>query len=108
MTSMQALVTVLIAAVVTMTTRAIPFLLFPAGKKAPAFVEWLSGQLPRAVMAMLMVYCLKDMTFSSTAGWIPALAGVAVTALLHLWKRQMMLSIVGGTALYMVLIRLMT
>lgn len=107
MTSMQAFVTVLIAAVVTMATRAIPFLLFPAGKKAPAFVTWLSGQLPRAVMAMLMIYCLKDMTFSSTVGWIPALAGVVVTALLHLWKRQMMLSIAGGTALYMVLIRLL-
>lgn len=107
MTSMQAFVTVLIAAVVTMATRAIPFLLFPAGKKAPAFVTWLSGQLPRAVMAMLMIYCLKDMSFSSTVGWIPALAGVVVTALLHLWKRQMMLSIAGGTALYMVLIRLL-
>lgn len=107
MTSMQAFVTVLIAAVVTMATRAIPFLLFPAGKKAPAFVTWLSGQLPRAVMAMLMIYCLKDMTFSSTVGWIPALAGVVVTALLHLWKRQMMISIAGGTALYMVLIRLL-
>lgn len=107
MTGTQAFVTVLIAAVVTMATRAIPFLLFPAGKKAPAFITWLSGQLPRAVMAMLMIYCLKDLSFSAAAGWLPALLGVVATALLHLWKRQMMISIVGGTALYMALIRLM-
>ena len=107
MTGTQAFVTVLIAAVVTMATRAILFLLFPAGKKAPAFITWLSGQLPRAVMAMLMIYCLKDLSFSAAAGWLPALLGVVATALLHLWKRQMMISIVGGTALYMALIRLM-
>lgn len=107
MTGMQVFVTVLIAAVVTMATRAIPFLLFPAGKQAPAFITWLSGQLPRAVMAMLMIYCLKDLSFSVVSGWLPALLGVAATVLLHLWKRQMMISILGGTALYMALIRLM-
>jgi len=107
MNGTQALLTVLIAAAVTLATRAVSFLLFPAGKQAPAFIIWLSAQLPRAVMAMLLVYCLKDMTFSYASGWLPALLGVAATALLHLWKRQMMISIVGGTALYMTLIRLM-
>lgn len=106
MTTTQALLTVLICAAVTLATRALPFVLFPGGRQAPAFVTWLSRQLPRAVMAMLLVYCLKDVTFSSAAGWLPTLAAVAFTAALHLWKRQMMLSIAGGTALYMLLIRL--
>ena len=106
MTTAQALLTVLICAVVTVLIRAAAFLLFPAGKQPPAFVTWMSRQLPRAVMAMLLVYCLKDVHFAALPGWLPTLAAVAATAALHLWKRQMMLSIAGGTALYMLLIRL--
>ena len=106
MTTTQALLTVFICAAVTVLTRAAAFLLFPAGRQAPAFITWMSGQLPRAVMAMLLVYCLKDVRFAAVPQWLPTLAACAVTALLHLWKRQMMLSIAGGTALYMLLIRL--
>ena len=106
MTTVQALMTVFICAAVTVLIRASAFLLFPAGRQAPAFITWLSKQLPRAVMAMLLVYCLKDVSFTAVPAWVPTLAAVAVTAILHLWKRQMMLSIAGGTALYMVLIRL--
>ena len=106
MTTTQALITVFISAAVTVLIRASAFLLFPAGKQAPAFITWMSRQLPRAVMAMLLVYCLKDVSFTALPGWLPTLFAVAVTALLHLWKRQMMLSIAGGTALYMLLIRL--
>ena len=106
MTPVQALLTVLICAAVTVFTRAVSFLLFPAGRQAPAFITWLSKQLPRAVMAMLLVYCLKDVSFAALPHWLPTLAAVAVTAALHLWKRQMMLSIAGGTALYMLLIRI--
>jgi len=107
MTGMQVFLTVMIVALVTLATRAAAFILFPAGKRAPAFITWLSGQLPRAVMAMLLIYCLKDLSFSTAAGFLPALLSVLATALLHLWRRQMMLSIVGGTALYMLLIRLL-
>lgn len=106
MTTAQALMTVLICAAITVLIRAAAFLLFPAGKQAPAFITWMSGRLPRAVMAMLLIYCLKDVSFTALPGWLPTLAAVAVTAALHLWKRQMMLSIAGGTALYMILIRL--
>lgn len=107
MTTTQALLTVLICAGVTVLTRALSFLLFPAGKQAPAFITWMSGRLPRAVMAMLLIYCLKDVSFAAAPAWLPTLAAVAATAILHLWKRQMMLSIAGGTALYMLLIRLL-
>ncbi|MGN0778468.1 MAG: branched-chain amino acid transporter permease [Aristaeellaceae bacterium] len=107
MTTTQLLLTVLIAAAVTILLRTAPFLLFPAGKQAPAFITWLGNQLPRAVMMMLLVYCLKDIQLTGAPYGLPALLGVAATAALHVWKRQMILSIAGGTAIYMMLIRLM-
>lgn len=107
MTDMQVFMTVIIASLVTLMTRLIAFLLFPAGKKAPAFITWLGKQLPRAVMMMLVIYCLKDVHFASAGGYIPAIVGVVVTAALHLWKRQMIISIAGGTAVYMVLLRVL-
>lgn len=107
MTTFQLLMTVLIVAGVTFGTRLISFLLFPAGKPAPVFVTWLGKQLPGAVMMMLVIYCLKDMNFTSAGAFVPAMAGVAITSALHLWKKQMILSIAGGTAVYMVLLRVL-
>ena len=106
MTQVQLLLTIGICALMTVFTRAISFIVFPKGKDAPPFILWLGRQLPRAVMAMLLVYCLKDISFSGAASWIPAVAGVAVTAALHVWKKQMMLSIGCGTLTYMLLLRL--
>ena len=107
MTDLQVFLTVMIAALVTLMTRLIAFLLFPAEKKAPAFITWLGKQLPRAVMMMLVIYCLKDVHFASADGYIPAIVGVVVTAVLHSWKRQMIISIAGGTVVYMVLLRVL-
>ena len=105
MKDVQILITIIIVAAVTALIRFTPFLLFPNGKKAPAFITWLGARLPIAVMGMLVIYCLKDVHFSAAPGWLPALAGVAVTAALHAWKRNIKLSIVSGTAVYMLLIR---
>ncbi|MBR4080725.1 MAG: AzlD domain-containing protein [Clostridia bacterium] len=105
MTDLQLFLTVALCALTTAGIRFAPFLLFPRGKQPPRFITWLGAHLPRAVMAMILVYCLKDVHFAGAAGWIPAFAGVAVTAALHVWRRQMSLSIIGGTAVYMVLIR---
>ena len=107
MTSTQVLLTILISAAVTVFTRALPFLIFAHGKKPPAFITWLGRQLPRAVMAMLVIYCLKDVDLATAPHGAPALIAVAVTAALHVWKKQMILSIFGGTAMYMVLLRVM-
>ncbi len=107
MTVPQLLMTVALVALTTALTRFTSFWLFPAGRQAPAFVVWLERRLPRAVMVMLVVYCLKDISLSESPFGLPALMGVAVTAGLHLWRRRMMLSIAGGTAVYMVLLRLM-
>ena len=78
MTDMQVLLTVLIAAGMTILLRAAPFLLFPSGKQAPAFITWLGNQLPRAVIMMLLVYCLKDISLTTAPYGAPALIAVAV------------------------------
>ncbi len=107
MTTLQIGITIALVALTTAAIRFAPFLLFPDGKKVPDFVQWLGKQLPRAVMAMLVIYCLKDLSFAQAVDWIPALAGVAVTAAMHLWKKQMILSISAGTIVYMVLLRML-
>ena len=107
MTILQRFLTVVLVAAVTLFTRAIPFAVFSHGRKPPAFISWLGRQLPRAVMAMLVIYCLKDLDLSSVPSCAPALIAVAATAALHIWKKQMILSIFGGTAVYMALLRLL-
>lgn len=102
----QLLILVLIAAAVTIMSRLAAFIVFKKGR-TPAFITWLGRQLPGAVMAMLLVYCLKDISFSGAGGFVPALAGVIVTSAVHIWKKQMMLSICAGTAVYMLLLNLL-
>jgi branched-subunit amino acid transport protein AzlD len=99
------LILVAVIAAGTAVTRFLPFLLFPPGRKKPRWLLRLSNVLPSAVIAMLIVYCLKDVYFSKTQGFLPELISLAVVFLLHLWKRQSLLSIVGGTICYMVLIQ---
>ena len=106
---MNELHTALIIAVtagVTILLRFLPFLIFSGGRKTPAIVERLGRALPAAVMAMLVVYCLRNVEFSAPAGWAPALIGVMVTAGLHVWRRSTLLSIVGGTVVHMLLVQL--
>ena len=97
-----------IAAVVlgTMLTRFLPFLLFPAGKPTPRYVQYLGKALPGAVFGLLVVYCLKNVRLLSGSHGLPELIAILVVAGLHLWKRQMLLSIAGGTICYMLLVQL--
>ncbi len=97
--------TVAVIALVTAALRFLPFLIFGGGRKTPAIVGRLGAVLPGAIMAMLVVYCLKGTHFASAEGWVPALLGVAVTAGLHVWRRNTLLSIIGGTAVYMLLVQ---
>lgn len=107
MTTLQMLITIGIAVAMTIFTRAISFWVFPGGKQPPRFITWMGRLLPRAVMAMLVVYCLKDTNLTASPWGVPGLVGVAVTAALHVWKKQMILSICGGTLTYMLLLRLL-
>jgi len=97
---------VVVATLVTMTTRFLPFLIFSDNKKTPAIITFLGKALPCAIMGMLVVYCMKDVQFLSGSFGIPELLSCAVVAGLHIWRRNSLLSIGVGTAFYMVLVQL--
>ena len=105
MTAGQALATVCVVAGATLLTRALPFLIFSAGRKTPAIIAYLGKTLPFAIVGMLVVYCLKDTSIVSAPHGAPELLGVAMTAGLYLWRKNTLLAIAGGTALYMVLVQ---
>ena len=90
----------------TMMTRFLPFLLFPADKPTPKYVQYLGKVLPAAVFGLLVIYCLKDVNIFTGSHGIPELIAIGVVVLLHLWKKQMLLSIAGGTICYMLLVQL--
>ncbi len=96
---------ILVVALTTFSTRVIPFLLFPKGKEIPKTVQYLGKVLTPAVIGMLVVYCLKHISFIHSPYGIPELISVIVVAVLHIWKRNNLLSIGVGTVLYMVLIQ---
>jgi branched-subunit amino acid transport protein AzlD len=96
---------IVVATLVTMTTRFLPFLIFGNGKKTPGIVTYLGKVLPCAIMGMLVVYCFKDVSFLSAPYGLPELIACAVVALLHIWRRNTLLSIGAGTVFYMVLVQ---
>lgn len=106
MTVSQQVITIAMVVLGTMITRFLPFILFPAGKPTPKYVQYLGKALPGAVFSLLVVYCLKNVSLAGGSYGIPELLGILVTVGLHLWKRQMLLSIAGGTIAYMLLVQL--
>ena len=100
-----AIATIAVMAVITFLTRALPFLLFDRGESPPKLVLYLGRVLPPAIIAMLIIYCLRGVSFAAPGGWVPQLLCVAVVVALHLWKHNNLLSIFGGTVLYMVLVQ---
>lgn len=105
MTEQYLWLTVAVIAVVTAAIRFLPFLLFKDGRSTPKLVEKLGQLLPYAVMGMLVIYCLKDMTFTSLSGFLPALIASAVVCGSYIWKRNTLLSIISGTICYMLLVQ---
>ena len=97
---------IVVAVLVTMATRFLPFLIFGEKRKTPPIIEYLGTVLPCAIMGMLVVYCLKDVSFVSGSFGIPELIACVVVAALHVWKRNSLLSIGGGTVCYMLLVQL--
>lgn len=96
---------ILVVAITTFATRVIPFLVFPKGKEIPKTIQYLGKVLTPAVIGMLVIYCLKDTKILAFPYGIPELVSVAVVAVLHIWKRNNLLSIGVGTVLYMFLIQ---
>lgn len=106
MTLTQQIITIALAVLATMLTRFLPFLLFPAGKTTPKYIQYLGSVLPAAVFGLLVVYCLRGVSIFTGAHGLPELISIAVVVGLHVWKRQMLLSIAAGTMCYMLLVQL--
>ena len=104
MNDVQAMLLIAVASLVTIALRFLPFLIF-GERKTPEKITYLGKVLPYAIMAMLVVYCLKGISFVKMPFGIPELLGVGCVVLLHLWKRITLISIAGGTISYMLLIQ---
>ncbi|SNT42080.1 Branched-chain amino acid transport protein AzlD [Bacillus sp. OK838] len=102
----QQIITIAMVVLGTMLTRFLPFAIFPSGKPTPQYVQFLGKVLPLAVLGLLVIYSFKDVSFLSGSHGIPELIAVSVVALLHFWKKKMLLSIAGGTIVYMILMQL--
>ncbi|MNN30653.1 Branched-chain amino acid transport protein (AzlD) [compost metagenome] len=98
-------ITIVMVVLGTMFTRFLPFIVFPPGKPTPHYVQYLGKVLPSAVIGLLVIYCFKDVSLLSGSHGIPELIGVLAVVLLHFWKKQMLLSIAGGTIIYMMLVQ---
>lgn len=105
MTTTQQLITISIMSICVILTRVLPFILFRSKQKTPRFVLFLGKYLAGAVFGMLIIYCIKDVSFSAGYHGIPQLLGILACILLHLWKKNMLLTIAGGTCIYMIIIR---
>ena len=105
MSDLHAVLLIAVIALVTAVLRFLPFLIFGEGRRTPPVITYLGRVLPCAIMGMLVVYCLKDISFASAPFGIPEILGCALVALLHLWKRNTLLSIGAGTLCYMLLVQ---
>ena len=106
MTLTEQILTIAMVVLGTMFTRFLPFLIFPAGRTTPRYIQYLGKVLPAAMFGLLVIYCLRSVNL--LGGWhgLPEALSIAFVVLLHLWKRQMLLSIAGGTVCYMLLVQL--
>ena len=105
MTDTHFWLSIAVIAVGTALLRFLPFIIFNGNRKTPKLIEKLGKVLPFAIMGMLVVYCLKGVNFSGMGGYMPSLIACLVVGGLHVWKRNTLLSIIGGTLCYMFLVQ---
>lgn len=105
MSDLHSILIIAVTALVTTSLRFLPFLILGENRTTPPLISHLGQVLPFATMGMLVVYCLKDMTLTAAPFGIPEIIGCAVVALLHVWKRNTLLSIGAGTVCYMLLVQ---
>lgn len=106
MTVTEQIITVAMVVLGTALTRFLPFIIFPAGKSTPRYIQYLGKVLPAAVFGLLVIYCLRNVSVFTGNHGIPEMIAILVVVVLHVWKRQMLLSIAGGTVCYMLLVQL--
>lgn len=105
LTPLQVTLTVIAVALGAMATRFAPFILFPEGKEPPELVSYLGRVLPPVMMGLLVVYCLKDVPIVASPHGLPELIAISFVVIVHLWRKNVLLSIGCGTALYMLLVQ---
>lgn len=103
---MHSALIIAVAGLVTVALRFLPFLIFGGKRETPAYISYLGRVLPSAIMAMLVVYCLRNISFAAAPHGLPELIACIVVVLLHVWRRNSIISILGGTACYMLLVQL--
>ncbi len=106
MTLFQQIITIGLCIAGTMLTRFLPFLVFNENRETPDFVKYIGKFLPSAVFGLLIIYCVRNVDFLHANHGLPEFLSILTTAIIHLWKRQMLLSIACGTICYMILLRL--
>ncbi|MDF2678236.1 MAG: branched-chain amino acid transport [Bacillota bacterium] len=105
LTTFQSLMIIIVIALVTLFTRAIPFLIFSGQGETPKYVVYIGKVLPAAVIGMLIIYCVKNVSLTKLPYGIPEAISIITVASLHIWKRNNLISILGGTVTYMILIQ---
>ena len=105
MTIFQQAITIILCALGTLLTRFLPFLVFSPKKPTPKYIQYLGSALPGAIFGMLVVYCLRNVDVLHFSHGLPELIAIAATIGLHLWKKQILLSIASGTVCYMLLVQ---
>ena len=105
MTFTQQIITIALVVLGTMVTRFLPFVIFSSNRPTPKYIQHLGKVLPAAVFGLLVIYCLRNVSIFTGSHAIPELISILAVVALHLWKRQMLLSIAGGTICYMLLVQ---
>lgn len=105
MTAVHQYIIIALLALGTAITRFLPFLVFSDKRETPKYIHYLGVALPAAIFALLVVYCLKGVNILTGSHGIPEFIAIAATTALHLWKNEMLISIAGGTACYMLLVQ---
>ena len=106
MSNLHSVLIVAVCALVTIGLRFLPFVIFRGDRPTPPYIVYLGKVLPYAIMGMLVVFCLKNVSLAAAPHGLPEFIACALTALLHVWKRNTLISIIGGTAAYMIMVQM--
>ncbi len=106
MTLTQQIITIAICSIGTILTRFLPFWIFNSKRGTPKYVQYLGKALPSAIFAMLVIYCLRNVNFTGGYHGAPELISIVLITGIHLWRRNMLLSIASGTICYMLLVQM--
>jgi branched-subunit amino acid transport protein AzlD len=101
----QTILIIFIIALVTFAIRGVPFILFPAHKKTPKYILYLGSVLPNAIIGMLIIFCIKNISVFTAPFGLPEAIAITFIIIIHTWKRNTLLSIGGGTVIYMLLVQ---